>query len=485
MALTSNGLTIKRFRDIVADTQQRLDAANTNIVITDESNKVANNVANTFCLSLSELYEFVEEIYNSFDVLSAEGVALDRLVMFKNLFRLDEEFSTGGVEFSCTGSVSITPSVQVKDDRDRILLANETVTLGTGSFRTFYIPYTATALATAGTKYYIVINSQEFSYTASGGDTFLQVMDAISLAISNDVKYSSTNQAGLLYVANEAFNNVSVILHPDFSISEYSAMVRFRGQEVGDANYPANTITTLVTSLPNVVSINNPENFDQGRLEESDEELRNRFLGTSGAIGRATVDSIIKGVSLVEGVDDVSLINNVEDVVSPDGLPPKSFEVIVQGGEDQDIADTILAYAPAGIESYGTINTSAVDSKGTSHPIAFTRPANVYIFVRVEYEKYEEFNTFPTDGEDQIKQAIVGFGESYQPNQDVIPSSLQVPIYQQVQGVGEMRITCGFSNNPTDTSPSSGYSEDSIEIGVRELALFELSRVTVTNTPLP
>ncbi len=485
MALTSNGLTIKRFRDIVADTQQRLDAANTNIVITDESNKVANNISNTFCLSLAELYEFVEEVYNSFDVLSAEGVALDRLSVFKNLFRLGEEFSTGGVEFSCTGSVYITPSVQVKDTRGRILLANETTTLGTGRFRSFNIPYNPSSPISIGMKYYIVLNSQEFAYTAVGGDTLTDIMSAISGAIDSDVKYTSTNTLGVLFVASNAFNNITVITHPEFSIGEYTAMVQFRGSEVGDASYPANTIKTLVTSLPNIVSINNPENFDQGRFEETDEELRDRFLGTSGAIGRATADSIIKGVSLVEGVDDVSLINNVEDSVSPDGLPPKSFEVIVQGGGDQAIADAILAYAPAGIESYGTINTSAVDSKGTSHPIAFTRPSDVYIFVNIEYEKYEEFNPFPVDGEDQIKQAIVDAGNAYQPNQDVIPSSQKVPIYQKVQGVGEIRITCGYSADPNDVIPPLGYSEDKIPIGVRETALFELSRITVVNTPIP
>ncbi len=485
MSLSPDGLTVKTFREVVSDVQQRLTDNNTNIVITDESNKVANNIGNAICLSLSELYEFVEQVYNSFDIMSAEGTALDRLTVFKNIVRFEEEPSSGAIEFSCFGQVTVTPSVLAKDDRNRTVRCTETKTLGTGSFRQFNLVFDGSEVATAGIKYNVILNSEEFSYTAVGGDTLQDVTANIQALIAADVKYNAIIQPNLLFVVGNTIQNIETILHPIYTVQSYTTLVNFEATELGALEFLPDSITTLVSTLPNVSAITNPENFDQGRLEESDAELRERFLNTSGAVGRSTVDSIRKGITLVEGVDTVNLINNVEDAVSPEGLPPKSFEVIVSGGEIQDIADTILAYAPVGIESFGTINTTAKDSTGTIHPIAFTRPTNLYIFVNVDYEKYEEFEQFPADGETQITNSILADGSGFKPNQDVIPSAFASNIYRNVVGLGEVKITCGYSTDPTATVPDSGYSEERIEVDIRQVGIFEETRITVNNVPIP
>lgn len=485
MSLTENGLQIKTFRDIVSDVQQRLDDRNTNILITDESNKVVNNFANPIILSLAEVYEFLEEVYNSFDIMSATGTSLDRLVMYKNIRRLEESYSTGYVEFFCNNQVTVNTNIQLKDTRGRILYVNENKTLGTGSFRSFNLSYDPVSPVTDGVKYYIVLNGKEFSYTATAGQNLQDVVTALQVLISAESEYNASFADNLFSIQNINNNNVSTIFHPVFTMSTFSILVATRSSSVGTFNYPANTVTTLVTVIPSVTSVNNPFSFDEGRLEESDEELRTRFLDVSGATGRATADSIIKFVEAVDGVISVNLINNIEDATSPEGLPPKSFEVIVQGGDDQTISDTILSVAPAGIESYGTTSTASVDSKGTVHNVKFTRPEPVYIFTKVDYELYEEFKNFPVDGEELIRNVIAGLEGKYLPNQDVIPSSLKIPIYQNVQGIGEMIVTCGYSEDGNDVTPPLGYSEDRVSIGVRSVANFSYDRVVVNNTTVP
>jgi len=485
MSLTPDGLVIKRFTEIVSDIQTRLNDTNTNILITDESNKTANNVSNAIILSLAEIYEFAEEVYNSFDVRSAEGVSLDRLVIFKNIKRESAEFSTGLVEFFANKSVKLTNNVIARDTRGRNLICVENREIGTGIFRSINLSYNSSDLAIDNRTYFLLLNNIEYTYIASSGDTLEVVCDNLATQINNDSDYNATNTNGLLSVSRVNVLNFTAVLDDIFTLDSYSSLVLFRSETQEPLQFPENTVTTLVTTLSGVTSINNPRNFDQGRLEETDEELRERFLNTTGAVSKATVDSIIKGVSQVDGVDDVSLLNNIEDAVSPEGLPPKSFEVIVQGGEDQDIADAILAFAPAGIESFGNVSTTAIDSQGTIQPISFTRPENLYIFVNVVFEKYEEFNNFPVDGIELIKEALVNNGQNFKPNLDVIPSRLNSPIYANVQGVGDILITCGSSKDASASSPDSGFSSNTLPVELRDIAIFEAGRITVTEGNVP
>jgi hypothetical protein len=55
------------------------------------------------------------------------------------------------------------------------------------------------------------------------------------------------------------------------------------------------------------------------------------------------------------------------------GRPPKSFEVVVEGGDDTQIASAILASAPAGIATYGApvlVTTASASAGSTILPVA-------------------------------------------------------------------------------------------------------------------
>jgi hypothetical protein len=484
MPLNENGLTIKRFRELISDIQTNLDTGDTGIVITDEANKTANNIGNVFGLALAEAYESLEQLWNSFDPYSAEGVALDRIVAYRGITREGEQYSTGGVEFFGTTSVTVTPTTTLKDTRNRTLYCNETKVLGVDSVRSLIIPFTPTDTVNVGDTYYIVINGVQYVYTAQVGDTVLDVVNNMVTQISVDQDYDISSTGTELLLSKKSYINFTVTLHQIFSYSSYSTIVECKADVVGELDFPANTITTLVNPLTGITSVNNPLNFDVGSLQETDANLRERFFNTSGNFGKSTIDAIVRRVTDVSGVDAVFLLNNPEDEISPEGLPPKSFEVIVTGGDSQEIADTILANGPAGIESHGNISTSSKDSKGVSHTVRFSRPTNMHIFVNVDFEKYEEFDRFPLDGVAQIKNALVNNAVSYKAGQDVIPSTLAQPIYINVKGIGELSITCGFSEDPLATEPDTPLSFNRIPLTVSQVAIFDSSRITVNEVSI-
>ena len=85
----------------------------------------------------------------------------------------------------------------------------------------------------------------------------------------------------------------------------------------------------------------------------------------------------------VEGVQQAFVFENVTLATDSDGLPPKSFEVVVEGGADQDIADTIFLHKPAGIETFGTTSLSVLDTQGFNHTVKLSRPTTLQMFVDV------------------------------------------------------------------------------------------------------
>lgn len=479
--LTENGYEAKRFRDLVEDVQQSLQDAGSNIIISDTSNKVVNNIVNPILLAIAEAYELGEEVWNSFDIDSATGIALDRLAQFFNTKRKTDEYSTGYVEFFQSGSGTVTENTLVQTTTGQNLYSLEDRALTKDLVRSFTIDY-STGSVIVGERYYITIGDDSFSYEASLGDTLTTVYSVLKSQI--DAAGSYTTQAGVdtLTVKVNTIANLVFTTNTEAVVSAFSTLVLFRADEVGDIVVNSNTATKLLSSVANNVSVTNPTNFDRGSLQEDDESLRARLKGLSSVLGKATPDAILKAVSEVNGVDSVALSVNNTILPFSNGQPPKSYEAIVVGGADADIAQAILDTGGAGIRTYGNVSREVGGSQGGFYPISFTRPENVYIFLKVEYELYEEFNKFPVNGDSLIKNALVEYSKTLKPSQDLIPSSLNSVIYSAVNGIGEVRVTASYSNSQTDTSPVGEYSQDRVIINERELALITSNRIITTET---
>jgi hypothetical protein len=119
------------------------------------------------------------------------------------------------------------------------------------------------------------------------------------------------------------------------------------------------------------------------RLEgESDAQLRNRRQFSVINQGTNTIESIYSALQKL-GAEFTSIRQNVTNTTDANGLPAKSFQVVVKGAEDDAIAQAIFDNKPAGIQAYGDVTKSINDSKGYPHPVAFTRPSEVKIDVDV------------------------------------------------------------------------------------------------------
>jgi hypothetical protein len=230
----------------------------------------------------------------------------------------------------------------------------------------------------------------------------------------------STLQPGTSIPAGEAiasvvgnpsarFANAVPLINAGVAVAVVSA--QFEALEPGATVANANTLTVRETLVTGWDAVTNPEDAQLGSAIESDAEFRNRREDELFAQGGGTVDGIRADLLKLETVIAANVIENTDSVVSPDGLPPKSFCAVVHSdpgaADEQAIADSIWGNKPAGIEPFGDVLVDVVDSEGATHSVGFKRPSETPVYVALRLTTGAGYI-----GDAALKEAIIASAET-------------------------------------------------------------------------
>lgn len=191
-----------------------------------------------------------------------------------------------------------------------------------------------------------------------------------------------------------------------------SVSVAIEAREGGiRGNVGSNTITVMPSPPTGIESVTNPgETFD-GTQEETDDELRIRAKDSMADGSSATAPSLIAAVKALAGVRAVSIFINdtATDNTGTGGLPDHSFELVIEGGNGQEIGQAIMDTKAAGDTSYGgaygTIETVDTDlGNGQTISIDFGRPVAVQIYVDMTIDVTDEYQ-----GDNEVIDRIVNY----------------------------------------------------------------------------
>lgn len=169
---------------------------------------------------------------------------------------------------------------------------------------------------------------------------------------------------------------------------------------------PAGTLTVINTPIRGLTSITNAEDAVLGRLEETDPEFRIRRVDSTSVEAQQLTDALIGKLKSLTGVIDADVIANNLDVTDDHGFLPHSIAAIVEGGTDQDIAQTIFTTNISSIPTNGNIEVDVPNSKGILIPIFFYRAVQVPIYIYIQIHAY---SGFPSNGLAQIQQNVYTF----------------------------------------------------------------------------
>jgi uncharacterized phage protein gp47/JayE len=157
-------------------------------------------------------------------------------------------------------------------------------------------------------------------------------------------------------------------------------------------------------------------------------------------------------------------------VVDERGIDPKTIAIVVLGGDDVAIAETIFEHLSLGVDTFGGVLVPITDDQGFEYAIRFNRPAEIEIYVNISVHPLTA--DWPTNGADLVKAAIVAFGDALNPGTAVYSSQ----IYPAVNAVGAVQITemtIGVENPPVGNSVPCDWDQvivfDSIRIEVTEV----------------
>jgi uncharacterized phage protein gp47/JayE len=438
--LTGTGLEVATLTELRAQINEALqNEFGISIDVSDRS--IEGFVIGILSERLAIIWELVELINNSQDPDKATGAALEALCLLTGTFRSPATFST--VTLTLTG----TPTTSVS---------------------------TGALVSTTST-------SQQFETLEDG---LITLLDDWSAGADYAVDDRVTN-AGNVYIcitAGTAAGSGGPDTQDD-DITDNTVHWRFLGVGTGAVDVEAQATVTgpIVAVSGDITTIDTPVGGWDGVMNildavvgedvMSDAELRILREIELAEPGTATQAAIRAALIDVPDVTAVTVfVNDTDDEV--DGMPPHSVEALVTGGEDQDIWDTLLANVAAGIKTWGDEVGTATDSQGTDHEERFTRPEELTVYIDITLIKDPE--TYPLDGDDQVKLAIVTWGNNQLTGKDIVASGISAQAFQ-VDGVLDVTATL------IDTSPGPSTST-TIPVGLRQIAVYDISRIDVTSS---
>ena len=169
-----------------------------------------------------------------------------------------------------------------------------------------------------------------------------------------------------------------------------------------------------------------------------------------------------------QGVTSVAPYENDTNETDETGRPPHSIEIVVDGGDQTEIATQILNTKAGGISTYGSVEVELPGEYGENITVRFNRPTYLYIWFHVAITMSEKA-TLPPNYADTIKEIILkamdglGAGESVNPQLTITGD-----IYSSVPGIDYVDITMAVT---TDEKKPSSYGKRNITVSERERAI--------------
>lgn len=270
------------------------------------------------------------------------------------------------------------------------------------------------------------------------------------------------------------------------------ATVPAKATVIGPTQADAATITKIITTMSGVTSVTNLSPATPGTTIENDASLRLKRRSAVARAGKNQIGSALGEIYAVPSVRRARIYENttnsatVDPVFNPHGLPEHSMAVIVDGGEDYDVAYAVYSKKNPGCFLADTGDDVVVlvtdeDYPTNTQPIRINRPTYVDMVIAIELT--DDANELPEDIESLISEAFLEFanGSMTSPScgfrdrgfdigESVPFSSLYTPINHVIEPYGGAYVSALTVNGVTTN----------ITIAYNELSRWTESNVTVT-----
>lgn len=475
--LTPEGLNIRRLQDIRDNINADIKGAFGPVDTHDKS--VLGQLSGVHAKPAADLWEQLAALYYNLNPNTAEGVYLDYIVAFNGLIRLDARSSVAkvGVAGSPGAIIPMGALFEAPLNGCKFRVTSDYV-LSLEDKPLLYLEVIFAANTLYEFKLTSGIDEMEYGFNSAAYPDEEILLETIAGVISTGPLFSAVNlQNGCIAISPKQYLSMSLIIGTTDSLKGYMP-VTTNSVDIGPIPVGSKTITVVSTPLSGVDVINNFEEGQIGRDREKDPELRIRREETLTQGGGGSVSAIAVRIrDDVPGVITAKCFENTSDVPVA-GRPPHCIELLVIGGDDQKIADTLWKVKGGGIQTYSAnippISKQTIDSNGDPQTMFFTRPSIIYGWVNVLVTLYSE-ELFPSDGIDRIKRNIVEYGLTFTIGLDNIPVRY-IPSIVAIPGIESVVVEIANTLLPSD---APAFTTSVIPVINSQLLQLDISRISV------
>lgn len=241
------------------------------------------------------------------------------------------------------------------------------------------------------------------------------------------------------YTVSDGEGNLFV-LSATSPIGAGTSSLVFRALNVGNVEVLPNTITTPVTIILGIKSINNPSGaIQQGVNEETDAELRERRKQSVSVSNQGYTDGLLAALLNIEDVTSANVYQNRTSSTDADGIPGHSIWVVVRGGTDAEIGKVMDNKVAGGVGMKGNTSVNVLQSDGNYATYYFDRPTGELLYASIDIT--------PLNGQvidtTSLKESIVSHF-NFSPNQTVDSSAI-ICYIKSIQD--NVAVTCEISTD--------------------------------------
>ena len=474
--VTPTGFVKKRLDKIIEDIQTEL----TNELGFDVSLN-PQSALNVFITNqadrLAQLWEVAEQVYYAHYPSSAEGINLDNAGQFAGLTREGDQRSKYLVLCTGTDGTAIPKgSIIASTTAPKVLF---TLLSDKEISRLSFNKATVRVVSVVEKENYTVtINGSSYSYLAGSSETEASIINGLASSIA-DAGFTVTAKDKLLEIScnSDTISN-KLELSDNLTTEKVSSLILWESEDFGKFVLPKNSITDIVTTIAGFDSCYNLSVPFYGRLRETDIEFRQSLLKKIASRSSGMLESITSAIlENVAGAVGATAYENTGDDNDGSGIPPHSIEVVVDGGDNAEIASIILNTKAAGIGTHGNVSVDVPTSFGDTVTVRFNRPEPVYVWYKVAIMRNSS-QLLPPNYAELIKIAILECMSELSSGDAVITQDYISHIKTLCTGLAYIDITIGSTTSSTATPTS--YTERNLFVTSKQKALSSSDRIEVT-----
>ena len=246
--------------------------------------------------------------------------------------------------------------------------------------------------------------------------------------------------------------NETVSMSPDAVSGSYTCEVSLLSSENNHFLISEGTVLQSEGSETTVKVLE----FENGTAREEDSQAKIRMRKDQASGAHSTFPALRQQLkSMVPGVISVDFILNETNTSGPDGQPPDTVQILLEGGDSSDIARVLHKDCiPVGTPLWGKLReTVSVPETGETFTYRFSQIETVPVYVLAEISVGDEFQSpdSSSDLTNYFKRLLATKGNSLRRGQDVHSDPWLASAFADIVGIEDIEIGLKKGGFPANT----------------------------------